>query len=90
MNNAKIISYPSEADSVVIGTEVSLRIDNKLQSYSIVSYGDVDLDKDRILYESPLAQMLLNRKTGDKFCAEVAGRKSRIEIISIKPLCQKS
>jgi transcription elongation GreA/GreB family factor len=90
LNNAKVISYPLTADSAVIGTEVRLRIDGEPQAYSIVCHGDVDLNKNKILYESPLAQVLLYHKTGDKFYDEIAGKKSMIEVIGITPLGQKS
>jgi transcription elongation GreA/GreB family factor len=86
LNNAKVISYPLTADSAVIGTEVRLRIDGEPQAYSIVCYGDVDLDKNKILYESPLAQVLLYHKKGDKFSATIAEKKATLDVLSVQPI----
>ena len=54
---------------------------------NIVGYGDTDFDKDdRILYESPLAKVLLGHKIGDKFKEKVNEKLCEFVIEKVLPI----
>lgn len=80
--NAQIREYPRELKEPIADYGVGVRInrDGKPADFKIVGHGDTDIDKGRILYESPLAKTLIGRREGETFKAEINGRVSEIRI----------
>ncbi|MAG24906.1 hypothetical protein CMI47_04930 [Candidatus Pacearchaeota archaeon] len=67
-------------DFVDYGVGVRFLRDGKLVDLKIVGYGDSDVEEGRVLYESPIAKVLIGKKVGDEFEAEVAGRPAEIKV----------
>lgn len=88
MDGARIREYPVKLEKKVVcyGTEVRFDMDNEEQIFSIVGYGDTDLDKNKILYITPLAKALIGKKEGEKFSEKIVDRVSNFYIKEIKAL----
>lgn len=86
LKDADTIEYPKSVDRVMLGADVRLSIDGRPDRFQIVAYGDSDEAADKIVYESPLAKALMGHKPGDRFTAEINGRKLEISVVSVAPI----
>lgn len=86
LNQVEIVSYPTNVESIVLGTKVLLEINGKEKEYSIVGYGESDIKQNKILYEAPLALALLGKEEGDTYIVKINGKEKEIEILEINPL----
>ena len=68
------------------GSEVAILRDGKKAKFQIVAHGDVDIDKNRISYESPLAKVILGLQEGFCYEGEINGNQTRIEILEVNLL----
>ncbi|MFH0978221.1 MAG: GreA/GreB family elongation factor [Candidatus Woesearchaeota archaeon] len=83
---AKIISYPTSVDSVVLGTKVNITKDGSPDTICIVAEGDTDITAKKIRYDAPLASRLLGSKVGDSYTAKIGNKDVRIEILDVQPI----
>lgn len=83
-----IQEYPTTLDEPVVqyGTRVTMRMDDQPVSFSIVGFGDDDIDNGHILYTCPLAKVLMRKRKGDRFVAEVNRASHRFQIDGVFPL----
>lgn len=87
LSQAKIIDPSSyEHDSVKFGSFVCVEnLDSEeKQSYTIVGVSEVDLSKNYISINSPLARAMLGKKVGDEFKLSLPNANSEFEICSIE------
>ncbi len=84
----RIVEYPVSVDSIVLGSEADVEQDGKRYTYQIVAYGDDDFERDRILYDTPLAQTVMGKRKGTIFTARIAGRNMRIQILDVRPIAK--
>jgi transcription elongation factor GreB len=84
---ARIVN-PAEqpADEVRFSATVKLRTvsDNRHQTFQIVGVDEADISKGKLSFISPLARLLINKKTGDTFLLKRPGQDAVFEIIEIK------
>lgn len=82
LQDVVIQEYPAALRDKVIryGTRVRFTMDGSPDDINIVSFGDNDFNKNRILYTSPLAKALLNHREGESYEATINGRTSRIQV----------
>ncbi|MFH1430657.1 MAG: transcription elongation factor GreA [Candidatus Uhrbacteria bacterium] len=66
INSATIVSAPTDADRVNIGSCVELDCDGVERKYCIVGASEADPTQGRISNESPLGQALLGRTPGEE------------------------
>ncbi len=73
-------------DRVVFGCTVVVKdLDfGDEETFTLVGAGEEDYDEDKILFTSPLAQGLVNKKIGDKVEIEVPAGTSKFEILEIR------
>ncbi len=85
---AQIREYPrpNGLDTVEYGTRVVFLRDRKRQEFTLVGYGHGDIDRNRIHYDSPLAQVLIGSKVGQSFDGEVNGRQFSFHILEVYPI----
>ncbi|MFT4303997.1 MAG: GreA/GreB family elongation factor [Candidatus Woesearchaeota archaeon] len=77
INKITIKEYPEKGvilPKVVYGSLVIFNSDGVEESFSIVGYGDEDITKDRINYETPLAGELLSKKVGDFWVSRLGNK----------------
>jgi len=90
MNNHKIIedapSYKNFIDDYVsVGSKVKVQFeDNEVDVFTILGYGESNLEKNIISYLSPLGQALLDQKTGQELAFSPQGIDQKILILSIE------
>ena len=65
LKDAKVISYASSSDFVVIGSTVKIDMDGEIDEFTIVGRVEADPSKKRISNESPLGVSLLGAKKGE-------------------------
>lgn len=81
--NDAVIFEKKASDKVSIGCTVSISLDGKTESYEIVAPGEADILKNKMSYQSPLGQQLMNRKVGDEFNYEIRDRKMKVKVLKI-------
>ena len=77
-----IVEYPLALPDrkAVYGTKVVFEQDGRKDTLRIVGLGDDDLDKDRVLYNSPIAQILLGHMEGESYAAMLRSKRVQIKI----------
>jgi len=90
IREGRIITYPKTVDSVCLGSKVTIEKNNGQFAYSIMGYGEADLDNNQIIYDSPLAQAIIGAKTGQLVDFRINGNSSKIKILKVEPLNGKS
>lgn len=83
LNNSKIIKINKNSDRVKIGNTVLLKINNKIKTYKILGSQESDPSKNIISHNSPLAQILLNKKVDDKIELKLKDKIIKYKIIKI-------
>ena len=67
--SARIVKLNAQApDDIRFGAVISLKFEagNKIQTFQIVGVDEADISKGKISFTSPLARVLINKKSGDK------------------------
>jgi transcription elongation factor GreB len=83
---AKIINLNEQPQNEVrFGASITFKIEatNKIQTFQIVGVDEADISKGKISFLSPLAKVLLNKKTGDKAVLKLAKEERVFEIMDI-------
>jgi transcription elongation factor GreA len=62
---ADVIKKPKNQDTVALGSEVTMKLDNRHQTFQVVGIVEADPAENKISDESPLGQSLLGKKVGD-------------------------
>lgn len=87
VSTAKLVDLTTQPQNEVrFGALLSLKIgnDTKLQHYQIVGVDEADISKGKISFISPIAQLLTNKKVGDKAVLKLATADRVFEIVEIK------
>ena len=63
--NESVIYQRKNDGRIEIGSKVDLKIDDEIERYEIVGYGETDIHNNKILYTSPLAEALLKKTVND-------------------------
>ena len=83
---ARIVDLKEQAQNEIkFGAVVTLKIEanNKIQSFQIVGVDEADISKGKISFTSPLSNILINKKVGDKAILERAKDSVVFEIMGI-------
>ncbi|WP_339609114.1 GreA/GreB family elongation factor [uncultured Roseivirga sp.] len=86
ISTAKLISLEDQPKNEVrFGAWVTLKIGSqtKLQRYQIVGVDEADISKRKISFISPIAQILTNKKVGEKAILKLAKEDRVFEVIQI-------
>ena len=87
LDSAHIVESTDRPDiqRVFFGATVQLEDeDGKLASYTIVGQDEIDTNRGRISYKSPLARTLLKRREGDNFIFHKPAGEVELTIVSIR------
>jgi len=86
--NKAVIIEKVDVDKVSIGAKVTLKYldDNTIKTYSIVGADEADLRKNKISYESPVAQALIGKKVDDVATVALRFSKFNVMIMGISTL----
>ena len=84
INNAQIIAATINNDTVQLGSTVTVKVNDKEKTYTIVGPQEADPPKGLISNESPLGEAFLKKSVGDKIEVKVPSGQQIYRIISIK------
>ena len=83
---AKIINLDEQQQNEIrFGATITIKTEasNNIQTFQIVGVDEADISKGKVSFISPLARVLINKKTGDKVILKQAGKDIVFEIIDI-------
>ena len=84
IRHAKIVTPKQRSNRVQIGSRVTYEIDGGSPiTIMIGSYRSYNSDPMVVSYVSPIAEALLNKKTGDAITANIADRERELTILAI-------
>ena len=83
LNQAEIIE-PNASGTVVVGSTVTVEVDGKEKTYTILGSSETDPTKHIISYTSPLGSVLLGKHVGETFEEEIGTVKKTISIVNVQ------
>ncbi|MCK9612864.1 MAG: GreA/GreB family elongation factor [Bacteroidales bacterium] len=86
INSAKIVYLnDQQKNEIRFGATVTLKTEatNKVQTFQIVGVDEANISKGKLSFISPLAKVLLNKKTGDFAILKLAREERVFKIINI-------
>ncbi len=91
LDDAQIVEYPYILSQSIVqyGAGVIFTQGEELQEYKIVGYGEEDIGKGRILYDCPLAKILIGHRQGESFDIVIHRNKSNVYIREVYLLTEK-
>jgi transcription elongation factor GreA len=84
LHDAKLISASQVKGQVEVGCKVTLKINGKTDTFTIVGEWEADPLKKKISNASPLGRALLSKKVGDKVEVEAPAGKVTYTILAIE------
>jgi transcription elongation factor GreA len=81
--NDAVIKEKVGSGKVQLGSEVVIMLDGAKEEYKVVAPAEADILKNKISYQSPLGQQLMNREAGKEFNYEINGQKVKVKVVSI-------
>jgi transcription elongation factor GreB len=76
---------PSASDEAKFGANVTVKYPaGDVEKYRIVGVNEIDLERNYISWQSPLAKALLNRKVGDVVRFRAPAGEQKLEILAIE------
>jgi len=84
LKQAVVIDDKHSTQSIVLGSEVTLTIDGKKETFMIVGEWEADPMEKKISHESPLGKALMEKSVGDEIEVDAPAGKVIYKIISIK------
>lgn len=84
LKRAVVIDESAGAAGVVrVGATVTLRSNGQEKTYQIVGSQEADPSRGRISHLSPLGQLLIGKKAGDRVERDAGGKTVEVEIVSV-------
>jgi transcription elongation factor GreB len=83
---AKIIKLDEQPQTEIrFGARITLKteVSKNIQTFQIVGVDEADISRGKVSFISPLARVLINKKTGDKVILKQAGKDIVFEITGI-------
>jgi transcription elongation factor GreA len=81
--NDAVIYEKKAGDKVQIGSVVEMLLDGKKETYEMVAPGEANILQNKMSYQSPLGQQLMNQKAGNEFNYEIKDKKMKVKILKI-------
>lgn len=83
---ARIVNLSGQAQNeIVFGATVTVKteVSKDIQTFQIVGVDEADISKGKVSFISPIARVLINKKTGDKVLLKQTGKDIVFEITDI-------
>jgi len=81
--NSFIVVDSSASDVVRFGATVTVKRDSQSETYTIVGVDEIDLDRNRISWLSPLARALMSHRVGDRISFKSPAGAEQLEILAV-------
>lgn len=86
-NDAGVIdAYPKFDGTVCLGTSVKISVNGEVCQYEVVAYGEAELDKNRVLYDSPIITAIVGKRAGERTFFNLGSDRREVEILEVQPL----
>lgn len=82
--NEAVIKEKEETGKIQVGSEIIILFGGETQKYQIVSSSEANILENKISYQSPLGQRLMDKKIGDEFDFSAGKKNVKIKILEIK------
>lgn len=66
--------------------EEAVKREVKEETYDIVAYGESDPEKNKILYDTPLARGFIGKREGETFVLNLARQNRKVKILKLEPI----
>lgn len=83
LHSAKVVSTHGKA-SVDVGCKVTLHVNGKKETFTVVGEWEADPSQKKISHESPLGRALMGKKPGDAVQVEAPAGKISYKIVTIE------
>lgn len=80
INEAVIKEKDESSNKVQVGSKVKIKFGKDEEEYEVTAPGEADILKNKLSYQSPLGQLLINREVGSEFNF----RDTKVKILEIK------
>jgi len=84
LKNVTVVQRDNSSDQVVMGSKVTVKINDKEKVYTIVSFNEADPINGLISNESPIGVAFLHRKKGDSIEVETPRGLVKYKILKIE------
>ncbi|MFZ4632356.1 MAG: transcription elongation factor GreA [Patescibacteria group bacterium] len=84
LKNVTVVQHEESTDNVVMGSKLTVKIDNKEKEYTIVSFNEADPLNGKISNESPIGVAFLHKKKGDSVEVETPRGLVKYKILKIE------
>lgn len=84
LKNVTVVQGDTLHSSVMMGSIVTVKVDNKEKKYTIVSFNEADPLNGKISNESPIGVSFIGKKKGDSFEVETPRGIMKYKIINIE------
>ena len=84
LKNVTVVEKSGSCDQVVMGSKVTVKINDKEKEYTIVSFNEADPINGKISNESPLGVAFLHKKKGDAAEVETPKGIMKYKILNIE------
>jgi len=84
LKNVTVVQGDTKHDHVMMGSIVTVKVDNKEKKYTIVSFNEADPLNGKISNESPIGVSFIGKKKGDSFEVETPRGIMKYKIINIE------
>lgn len=83
LNKAVLVEAPENTERVSIGTRVNILENEREEIWEIAGFGESDMSRKIVAYNTPLASLLIGKHEGDIIKGIIAGKHTTIEILKI-------
>ena len=84
LKTATVVSGNHKKDGVAVGTKITVKVNGQKHVYEMVGEWEADPVNKKISPESPLGQVLLGKKVGEKATVKAPAGKVEYEILAIE------
>ncbi|MBU4370096.1 transcription elongation factor GreA [Patescibacteria group bacterium] len=84
LRSAQTVEDREKSDCVVFGATVTIKVNQKIQIYTLVGSEEADPSQGSVSYKSPIGQALLGKKVGEKVTIKTPKADIQAEIIKIE------
>jgi len=83
LNSAIVINQKGSSSFVALGSKILVKVDGKEKHYEILGSSESNPEKGIISHNSPIAQLLLGKKAGDKVKLKLKDIEVEYEILEV-------
>ena len=82
--NEAIVVEKSDTKNIQLGSQIKIIFGGGEENYVVVAPSEADILKNKISYQSPLGQALMDKAKGDAFDFSINGKSIKVKIVEIK------